>query len=838
MNTKTHNLSGKWQFKQYPVSARRMRDLDEGNWLDCSVPSSIFSCLIDSNIINRKELENNPENYDHVSLTPWIFKKTFDLSEVFLKSDKIELVFTGLDTFSSIWLNGKLIARTDNMFCSWSFDVKSLLKQNENELLVKFDSAVEEGQRLMNRFGDMDPTAVVGCSLKMRPFVRKAQCQFGWDWAPALPGCGIWKDVWLEAFDKACIRDVQIATIDCDKSSADIKISVQCENFSKKPLSAEISISDPSGSIVNTTKIEIDNQNLASTVIKIKDPQLWMPRGYGNQPLYKLDVKLFCENQQVNIVSKNFGIRTAKVNQTPDEFGTSFQFEINNQSVYAKGVDWIPITLFIGSAKTEDYEKLLALAIDANVNFIRVWGGGYYETDTFYDICDRLGIMVWQDFTFACSLYPDRQWFMDMIKKEATQNIIRLRNHPSLVIWCGNNEIDWQVSMHSTKGKKFYGKNIYHSLLPDLVRELDPNRDYINSTPFGPAKDPNTPKIGTVHQWAVWAWLKPTDHYRDSVPRFVSEFGFQALPCKKTLEDLFDINGKHPAIAALEKHNYMPNGNHRLYYYLDELFPPPADIDEFIYLSQVMQARSIRKYVEHLRANSNINSGVLYWQINDCCPSISWSCLDYKNRKKALYYHTRKFYAPVTVSAHAKNNHLAPQHKTIDSISISAINDSLISQTALLVCRLMDSKLQPIDEFKRPLSITPGKVEKILLPKSFTNPPSMNNSFINIELCGDSGLLAHSSFFYVPDKYFIFEKPEIETRAEKIDELTWSLSLVSKNLVKDIHIELPFDADLSDDYFDLLDKPVNIKIKTQAPIDRIESQIKYYSVNSIITKIR
>jgi beta-mannosidase len=425
---------------------------------------------------------------------------------------------------------------------------------------------------------------------------------------------------------------------------------------------------------------------------------------------------------------------------------------------------------------------------------------------------------------------------MDMVKKEATQNVIRLRNHPSLVIWCGNNEIDWQVTMETAKHKKFYGKNIYHSLLPEIVRELDPNRDYINSTPFGPAKDPNTPKMGTVHQWDVWAWLKHTDHYLDSIPRFVSEFGFQALPCKKTLEELFDIKNKHTAVAALEKHDYQPNGTNRLYYYLDELFPPPADIDEFIYLSQVTQARAIRKYVEHLRANSNINSGVSYWQINDCCPSISWSALDYKNRKKALYFYTRKCYAPVIVSASAVHRHLTPQRKIIESITVSAVNNTLSSQTALLVCTVMDAKLQTIDEFKRPLSITPGSVEKILLPKSFANPVNQKNSFINIQLCSDSEVLAQGIFFYVPDKYFNFEKPQIETKAEKIDAMNWKLTLSSKNFVKDVHVDLPFDADLSDDYFDLLNQPVTINIKTKAPVDEITSQIKLYSVNSIIVK--
>lgn len=839
MATKIHNLSGKWQFKQYPTSARRMRDLDEGSWLDCTVPSSIFTCLIDSQIINRSDLENNPEDFYQISNDQWIFRKTFDVPEDFLDTDRIELVFDGLDTYGRIWLNGKLIGKTDNMFCQWRFDVSSQLKTQGNELLVKFDSAVQEGRRLMNRFGNLDPTAMPECSMLIRPYVRKSQCQFGWDWAPALPGCGIWQSVRLEAFNKSCIRDIQIATINCDSSCADIKIAVHTENFSDKPISCNISICDADGNIASSVNLDLsDGENTASTVIKITNPRLWMPRGYGDQPLYKLEAGLFCNDIQVDTSLKTFGIRTVKVNQTPDEFGTSFQFEINGQPVYVRGSDWIPITLFIGSAAEQDYEKLLELAVDANINFIRVWGGGYYETDTFYNLCDRLGIMVWQDFLFACSYYPDRQWFMDMVKKEAAQNIVRLRNHPSLVIWCGNNEIDWQHTMRSRKGQKFYGRSIYHSLLPDLVRELDPQRDYINSSPFGPAKEPNTPKCGTVHQWDVWAWMRHTDHYLKTIPRFVSEFGFQSLPSRKTIQELLnDVDSMHTACCSLEKHNYQINGMNRLHYYINELFAAPKNTDEFIYLSQVAQSRAIKKYVEYLRSNSHINSGVIYWQFNDCCPSISWSALDYKNRKKALYYHTRKFYAPVIVAASAQITTHRPQYKTIDAITVSAVNNTLEQKTALLVCRLKDANLNVIDEFSRPLSIGPGIVEKVLLPKSFTAEKKHNDTFIHIQLQGDDEVIAENVFFFVPDKYFNFTPANIAIRAEKIDELNWNLFVSGKNLVKDVHIDCAFDADLSDDYFDIVThEPISIRITTTKPLEEILSGIKIDCVNSIIAK--
>jgi beta-mannosidase len=829
------DLTGQWRFKQYPVSARRMRDLDEGNWLNCSVPSSIYTSLIEAGIIDRKKLNTNPQDFFQISLEPWIYKKVFDLPDGFLKNEKIELIFEGLDTFAQIWLNGKLLARTDNMFCEYRFDVTPILLSRNNELLVKFDSAVEEGNRLMTRFGMLSKDQ---CSLPSRAYVRKSQCQFGWDWAPVMPGCGIWKPVRLEAFKTSAIRDVHITTIDCNKSNADIKVSVQIENFSGKSLVCNVSISDSTGRNVEKISLNFsDEHRQASAVIKIAQPQLWWPRPYGPQHLYKLTAHLCSGDETIDSISKTFGIRTVKLNQTPDEHGQNFQFEINNQPIYAKGADWIPVSLLIGSAVTEDYEKLLISAAEANINMLRVWGGGIYETQDFYNLCDKRGILVWQDFMFACAYYPDRGWFTELIKQEARQNIVRLRNHPSLVLWCGNNEIDWQHALGGlAKSKKFYGKNIYHKILPQLIHELDPDRDYIASTPLGPTDDPNGPAIGTVHQWDVWSGLKPTDDYLSQVPRFVAEFGFQSLPCKKTMQEMLNGDKSHTADFCIEKHNYQPNGTGRLHYYINELFRPPENIDEYIYLSQVTQARAIRKNVEHLRANSNINSGVLFWQFNDCCPSISWSCLDYEGRKKALYYYARRFYSPVLVTASAQYQQQL-QSKTITAITASVVNHSVSPLTALLLCRVIDTNFKIIDEFKRPVSVGPGGVIKVLLPGSFASPQNPENSFVHILLQNDDQVIAENSFFYLPDKYFDFPACDVEVKAERRDKLKWKLSLNSKKMIKDLYIDCAFDADLSDNYFDLLDdKPKSITIKTDTPIEEIGDKISLTSVNSIFVK--
>jgi beta-mannosidase len=827
MKKQTLELNGKWQYREYPDSARRMSDLDESDWLDCTVPGSIYDCLVKSEKINLFDLRANPQDFLWPSEKAWIFQKFFDCPCELLSLDKIEIVFAGLDTFCQIWLNDKLIGRTENMFCSFRFDVKNLLREKDNRLLVKCESALENGKRLMDRFGKLSQDA---CSFAQRAYVRKAQCQFGWDWAPALPGCGIWQSVKIEGFKSGKISDVHIRTINADANTADIKISVQIEKFVETaPASCKLTVFDSAGKIAAKGELDFSGSDKnISTVLKIKNPAIWFPAGYGSQPIYTLKTELVIGGEQTQSATNTFGIRTVQINQSPDDFGSSFQFIVNGQPIYARGAAWIPASIFIGSTTEADYERLLVAAKEANINILRVWGGGIYETDTFYNICDRLGIMAWQDFTFACAYYPDRTWFTEAVKTEATQNITRLRNHPSLVIWCGNNEIDW---MHASgwlgKSKKFYGRDIYHKLLPQIAAELDPDREYITSTPLGVAKDPNEPSTGTVHQWDVWSGVKPSDDYYKQTPRFVDEFGFQAMPDKKTLKSFVPDKKLNPASWEIEKHEYQLNGTQKLHHYMNELFRPVATLEEFIYLSQITQARAIKKNVEHLRTNSKINSGALYWQFNDCCPSISWSCMDYQLRPKALYYYTKRFFAPVITT-------IQPQNSTA-----AIINHSSLPLTGLFTCRLIDLNLKVIDEFQRPVSASPSEISTITLPQSFVGSKKTDSCpyFLYFTIESADGIITGNSFFYQPDKYINWPVQKINIQTERVDDLNWLLKLTPTCAVKDLYIDLPFDADLSDNFFDLLTSETKtVKIKTDEVIDDLKQKITFTSVNSIFEK--
>jgi len=801
-------LTGKWQFKQYPAHARRMRDLDEQDWLTTQRPCSIFNSLIEAGQINEADLYANPENYTWVSKKPWVYSKTFDANAELLRSDRTDLIFEGLDTIASVWLNEKLIAKTNDMFIPYRFDVTKLLKPTNNRLLVKFEPAEAAGRKLMERYGSFSELDFIN---PCRVYVRKAQHQFGWDFCPALPGCGIWRTARLEGIRKARLADIHIRTIEANSEYADVKITVKLDIAAKKNFLCKLAVSGHCTDVTQDLNFERSG-NIQSAVIRIQNPALWWPKHYGRQNLYQLGAELFCDDEPIDTAAKKFGIRTVKLNRSPDKHGENFQFEINGRAVYAGGANWIPVSIFAGQVKKTDYEKLLQMVVDANINIIRVWGGGYYEKDEFYELCDKLGIMVWQDFPFTCAYYPDRQWFLDKIKTEAAAAIKKLRNYACLVLWCGNNEIDW---MHYAaalgKGKKFYGKAIYHKLLPKLLAELDPDRDYIPSTPLGPEKNENDPNSGTVHRWDVWSLYAPVRDYLQpahKLPRFVAEFGFASLPNTHTIKSFCPAEQLHLGSGIIEKHNYQLDGISRLYRYLADLFGTAKDLEEFVYLSQLTQARACKTFVEYLRAHPQRNHGVLFWQFNDCFPAISWSATDYLKRPKALYYYARRFFAPLLVTAvpqYTQQKLLTPAGLT--SLNAIVINNTANPLTAALSCTLMDLLGNIIDQVRLPVSIGPfASSVSFKLPGEMTHPDSPNHCCLRLVVEKHGRKIAENLFFYAPDKYINWPVPRIDEQLAPINQRQWKLRLTSNVLAKDVQISTSPPAKLSDNFFDLMPK--------------------------------
>lgn len=828
------DLNGSWQFKEYPLSARRMRDLEQGGWLDTKVPNSIFTSLIEAGQINRQEVDASPEKFAWISEKSWVFSKNFEVSADFFDCDKADLVFKGLDTIASIWLNEKLIARTDNMFIEHRFDVKQYLKTGKNHLLVKFDPALEYAKNLMLRYGNINEADF---SNPCRSFIRKSQYQFGWDWCPAMPGCGIWRKVRLEGIDKASIKNVHIRTINCDENIADIRVAAELTAVIEDNLTLLVSIKDTDGNIIYKANVE-PHAALTSIVISIEKPHLWFPAGYGRQNLYEAEITLFSKEQPLDTKQVAFGIRTIQLDRSPDSFGEKFQFVINNIPVCAKGGGWIPATIFPGSLSEADYEKLLSAAKDANINMLRIWGGGYYEDDIFYKTCDRFGIMVWQDFMFACAYYPDREWFIEKVKAEAHSIAARLRNHPCIVLWCGNNEIDW---MHYKsllgKGKKFYGKTIYHKLLPHLLAELDPDRPYIPTTPHSSTKDPNTPENGTMHNWRAWSGNEPASHYIQTdalIPRFVAEFGFQGMPEKKTIEQFCPARHLRTGSFSLEKHNYQINGNSRIYRYLGDLFGAAGDIESFIYLSQLTQARAVKSYVEFLRANRNVNSGAIFWQFNDCCPAISWSAVDYLKRPKALYYYAKRFFAPVMITAVGQFDKFNTNAASwLKSLSAVAVNDTPEAFIAKVSCSLISLDGTLIDQVQLPVSVGAfSSSQPIKIPQNIVFCPNPDKSILHLQIERDGVIIAENIHLFLPDKYINWQDVNISAKFSKTADACGTITLTSDKPAKDVKVEIKdIDVKLSDNYIDLLANNTKIlTAKFNEPLGESVPLIKLTSV--------
>lgn len=825
MEKRTFDLGGKWEFMEFPESARRMRDLDEGQWMPTKVPSSIYTGLMDIGCFSRFDLEANPEDFVWISDRSWVYRKHFELDASFCDSDSIFLVFEGLDTITQVWLNEKLIGKTENMFISHRFEVCTHLRPGPNTLMVKFLSATAHAERLMQRYGKMsdhhfgDPR---------RSYIRKGQYQFGSAMGPALPGCGIFRPVRLETCNVARIEDVHVRTIDCNQHYADLRAAIQIHRINghdNEPLTVQL-ILNGGGLKAEQTLQFGPGETQTITVIRIDRPIFWQPIGYGVPHLYRLTAELFRQdNTRLDCKEVDFGVRNIRLHRSKEQSESSFRFEVNDTPVYIKGVNWMPLSMLPGSHTADDYERLLLQLKQANVNMLRIWGGGYYEDETFYRLCDKLGILIWQDFAFASAYYPDRQWFMDMVAVEAQSVIRRLRNHSCLALWCGNSRIDY---LHECgrlgNGRKFYGRSIYHNLLPNLLSELDPDREYVPTTPFSDddSGDLNTVTDGTCHYWDVWNSFAPARDYLfepSRTPRFLAEFGLQSLPGMECITRYCAPNRLYRGTAAIEKHNYQTDGDCRMARYCTELFRSPQTLSEQIEQTQLAQARAVKLCVEHLRANNHINGGLLMWTANDCAPSASFSVIDFCGHPKALFYYARRFFSPVLVTLDLdKESWLRPQ---LRGNGIIVVNDRPLPLTATVHCRCMDFYGRVLDAMEFPVAVGPfAKSPPRVLPRELANPQTPSRSVLHLAIISETGLFAENRYYYLPDKHVDWPVPRVDIQITESNSSCWTVRLTSSTFVRDLNITPPAEAIISDNYIDLpagQPRDIHVQFKDLSP---------------------
>jgi beta-mannosidase len=816
MSLQTLDLNGPWEFKEYPESARRMRDLEEGQWLPAEVPSSIFTCLIRAGQITSPDLHENPSSYAWISEKSWVFRKVFDLPQDLAAADRIDLVCRGLDTVAHIWLNEKLVAKTDNMFLGWRFDITRHLKPKSNTLLIRFSPALQTAAQRMARYGALSDRI---WGDRRRVYLRKAQYQFGSPYNPAYPGCGIWRPIFLQAAAEARIDNLHIRTIECSQHYADLRIAVSLDTTSAD-LSANLrcDLHFTGGGLNLKKTISFDpSRPIHSDVIRIERPILWWPNGYGLPHLYTLTATLKKDGRCLDEKKVPFGIRTIHLRQEADAHGPAFEWIVNEQPIRIQGMHWMPLSPFPAQTEEQKYRDLLTRFQKIRGNMLRVWAGGYYEQDEFYDLCDRLGILIWQDFPFAEAYYPDRNWFLETVQAETRQIICHLRNHPCLALWCGNDRCD---HLHTAgrlgDGRKFYGKAIYRKILPDLLSELDPDRDYIPTScgdcPAGPGP------------WDILSDTKPTS--RNNVPRFCSDFECPSLPSGETIPNgpkpLQNIPGSRQIPFLLQK--------------CAEFFNPPRDLDELIAQSQVVQARLAGWFVQQMRIRPDMYSGWLMKSWNECGPALSPSSIDSAGNPKAVYYYAKRFMNSLLVALLQDPARSDPDH-TDSSTALQAVvlNDRPAPLTAALQVRMMNLEGTVLDQTRFPLSLGPFKVSSPLsLPRDLNRPQNPADSFLYLTLQDDHGVLAENTFFFLPDKWINWSAPEIDCQIEPQPPHQWILTLTSRRLVRDLWIRPPAPAELSDNFFDLLpgqSRTISIGFKNPAPPVRLPLRLTCLSVS-------
>ncbi len=630
---------------------------DAGEAVPATVPGCVHTDLLAAGMLEDPFYRDNELKVLWVGETDWTYRRTFVVSGDLLQHERVLLRCEGLDTIATIAINGREVGRADNMFRVWEYDARPYLRAGENVIAIAFTAPMRyvreraEGRRFLPAEGVGDHKLDGGS------WIRKEPCNFGWDWGPMLATCGIWRAIALVAYDTARLSDVHILQNHSQPGRVGLEVRVAAERIGQANLSTRVTASLDGRVVAEATAPLAEGAGVAC--LEISNPQLWWPNGLGAQPLYDVVVTL-CDGSgcALDTATKRIGLRTLRLVRQPDEWGESFHFAVNGVPFFAKGANWIPDDVFAARQTRATYRRSLQDAVDANMNMLRVWGGGIYEQDMFYELCDELGLCIWQDFIFACATYPtfDAAW-MANVRVEAEENVRRIRHHACLALWCGNNELEQGLVgdawTQTTMSWEDYDK-LYNALLPEVVGRLDPQTSYWPSsphTPCGDRRDFNNPDCGDAHLWSVWHGRQPFEWYRTCQHRFNSEFGFQSFPEPRTVASYTEPGDRNVTSYVMEHHQRSGIGNATIMTYMCDWFRLPRSFDMTLWLSQILQGMAIKYAVEHWRRAMPRGMGTLYWQINDCWPVASWSSVDSFGRWKALHYMARDFFAPVLVSA-------------------------------------------------------------------------------------------------------------------------------------------------------------------------------------------
>lgn len=796
-------LKGLWRFKGFKdcdgeEQGAHLTNLKVDDWLLAEAPLTAHTNLIANEVIPDPFKGLYEREVQWVNESEWWYRKEVELTAELINKDVVELFFAGLDTYATVWVNDTKVGEANNMFTPWRFNIKEAAKTGKNLIAIRFKPVYKVASELEAKHKHKY-TCLSADNFSARPYVRKAQYSFGWDWGPTLPTSGIWRDSKIIAYNIARLGYVSGLPEEVSKEKAKVKLVAEIHAIKEAKLNVSFTLDGFGQTITEQKETKVKpGRNFAECLIDVDKPMLWWPKGYGTPNLYQAKIKVYTDKEFLDETSINVGIRKIELIEEPDDEGKTFIFRINGQNIFCKGANWVPADSFLPKVNFEQYNKLLSFAAEANFNMLRVWGGGIYEADEFYNLCDSLGIMVWQDFMYVCAGYPEEEWFLREAEREAMEAVLRLRGHPSIVVWCGNNENQWLHNIlwrTRDKVERLYGSQIYESLLLQVSKFLDPTRPYRPSSPFPfGGKDSSGRNEGDRHNWEVWSQGNDYPEYLKDNGRFISEFGWQAPPTMKLLEAYLEETDLHPNSAAFKAHEKQIGGLELLKALLAVHYPVPEDLRLFVLYSQLNQADALKTAIMHWRSRMFKTSGCLIWQLNDCWPVISWSLIDYGLNPKAAYFAVKRVFKPV----------IAPLLVKEGKAYCHVVNETEKSQELEFAFKVLRFNGKTVYEKKQPVK-SKAFSSQLVFEASLDELPLVDDCTLTVTLESMGKILYQDSRTFREPKELKLPTPQLKTEIRKIDVGKFEISLTSNVYAKAVHLKLEsIKADFEDNFIDLL----------------------------------